>query len=252
MPNSEPLSGNNVMGPTGTPVCGHGLDHEVKYKNLSYVVLPDEDVLATDGPLSTNVSEFFPLKPARPDEGDALRLGWLNFSRYVTRVAEDSTKVVSLPQGFSFFVDPGAARPFPVPTGFPVVDTRTTYRYTWHMVPLEAVPINSIIQCRGQVNAATFDGMAAGTALLDGFAYRVWQCVVSDRWYADVTYKVVWAPRYDDQSTTQRGWNSWIRAKDGQARWWPISVDGAAIGGNNRVFRTQNFATLFRPDQTGL
>lgn len=276
--NSSPLSGKNVPGRDDTPTCLGGVEYEVKYKNLSYIVRPDSEVLATDyvesadptvasvggGPLAENggTSAAFPGLPARPDEGDALRRGWLGYSRYVTRTPEDASKVVSLPQGFSFFVtNPAApADRMPVPTGYPVVDTRTVYRYTWHMVPLEAVPFSAIIAGRGKVNNAVWDGfMNAGTALFDGFNFRVYQCLVSDRWYADLIYKIVHAPRYDANDNVDRGWNSWLRAVGGQARWWPISMTGgdltpmpAAAADDNRVFRVYDFTKLFRPYQTNL
>jgi hypothetical protein len=251
IPYAESLSSKTYpdVGVDSLPVPVDGVRLKVEYRALPYHVLPDSSVLATTGPLASGGG-----LPALPDEGDALRLGWADYSRYVTRIIEPGGRAITFPNGFVRFVLlAGETNVQPLPIGLPVPMFRATILYTWHLVPQNAVPMNAIAKCSNAVNDAAFDGFAAETLLLSSVRQKPLFSALGGR-MMQVEYRMIYAPLqdFDGASYTTKGWNHFPAKYNNtlRARQLTLRNDGAAPTTNSeRVFMQQDFATLFRPDQ---
>lgn len=224
---------------------------EVHYTPLPYFILPDEGVLALAGPLESY-----------PDEGDCLERGWRENSRFVSKQVKGASRTVSLRQGQLKYsagagADAGVAAAN-IMEGFAFTHSRTLIVYTWHLVPLEALPETAIQLALNCTNSDAFDGYPAGTLLFMDYDFVRHEGPLGDK-LCDVVYRMMFMPNYDMVSEEFRGWNSLPRVIGApgseKRRYWAMSSDGdppdlEALGGvDNAQYPGADFSSLFRPDQ---
>ena len=243
----EPM-GKRVINIAQTiPTPFNGVVVEARYNTLPYFVRSEMEVL----PLPDSLSPLGPLNPhlrmPRPDEGDALRRGWHKASRYVSLAVDGTTAIVSMPQGILHYVQQEGEQAQPVPIGAPFPLFRQRITYTWHQVPLAAIPFQAISRTENAVNDAHFDRFPAGTLRLDRWSKRMYQCGFSHRWYADVVYQMEYQPNVDPVTGVAMGWNSLPRAVQGKLRFWPVRCGPTQQA--ESVFPRRPFPLLFIPDQ---
>lgn len=283
-PTDENLLGEDFLYAASIPSCEpcakpEGVDefgrskysfhrYTVNYETLSYNVLLDEDVLAQGDyyavgqttPLAGNTT-IAPFWDAKPDEGDSLRRGWVN-SRFVTKQVDPASRNQTLPQGLAQFVAMEGYPAGAVHAGLPMIEPRALVSYTWHCVPILAIPEDTILNYYGKVNVRTFDRHPPGTLLFEDARLRLYRTASGQR-VADVTYRMIYKPNYDFPTKTYMGWNSSPRVviKDpgppvvSEFRYWPASADGGAftpfsVGpatGNNKLYQYADPGALFRP-----
>ncbi len=264
--------GDEYLWATSIPACdpvsrADGVDGEgrsvrpwnlftVLYEGRAENLFEDDDVLATgdydaDLFVSPLAASALNAKPARPDEGDMLRIGWRR-TRWVIKTVKPAARTVSLPQGlvqWQLVEGRGPAKE-PVNQGMPYTQARLAIDYHWLCVPELAVPEDKIQLALNRVNQLQFDGRAAGTLLLADAGTKYYRTATGQR-VADVSYHCLFLPNRDSVSGEYRGWNSSLRVVDGKVRCWPISGDGGAINPNtdstNKIFQHVDFADLFRP-----
>jgi len=103
--------------------------------------------------------------------------------RYVTKISRPNVEAITTPQGSLKRVPHGSGQgSYPVQQGLTKLVPSATLTWTWHFVPIEAIPsidINPfynntewIAQTLGKVNDRFFAGYPAGTLLLTGVEYR--------------------------------------------------------------------------------
>lgn len=260
------------------PDSRDGYAMRVRYRNFPYRHLYDSEALAADVSEGDPAAVKNPLAAgftaggnaivgdpgaggavaARPDEGDRLRRGWLDYGRYVVKRVKDRTRQITLPGGlvkFSVSVPDGVILADSAMTGLPFMQPRADVTYHWIQVPVDAVPLNAIDLNRQRTNRYMFDGYVAGTLLFSGFDYEgPYQTGYGSRWYVDVIYKFEYMPNYDAVSDQWRGWNSFPRVINGVFRYWEFSTSpiGVPLTTGQYVYPlTGNFPSLFRPDQIG-
>lgn len=210
-----------------------------EYRTCPFDVKEDSAVVAVAGELG-----------GYPDEGDALRRGWVN-TRYISKMVEPGGRVIPLRQGVLKYAGVLDARGQPVPTmePFPFNETLAHVNYFWAGIPLSAYPLGVVQASLNTVNTTTFDGYHPGTLLLldarevpriDAFGQRV----------LDVTYRMLWAQRQRANAFQGMGHNAILRvsAQFG-AEWTLVSSDGS-IDPDKYPYRNTDFSKLFHPSQT--
>lgn len=243
----EPISGRTLESTDDDTPAYAAYRGRVTFETLPYFVLEDGEVQAPSGPLV-----------GVPDEGFWIAQGWV-YSRYISRQIDYAPRTVTLPQGMAKFIkddsfDP-EAKASPVPVGIPYSQFRTIREYTWHEVPIQAIPEQAIELCAQAVNLEEFDGCEPGTLLLLGAKISHYPSPLGGGMLADVSYKMCHLPNIDPATGAQIGWNGIIRGFRGNLYVWPLSLDGeepveGEDGNDERLFKLRDFADLFRPDQT--
>lgn len=219
---------------------------KIYYERKLYNLWPDNylPLLAQAGPLA--------IIPPKPDEGDALRRGWIN-TRFIIKRVIDASTTVSIPGGLFKYVDPinTAKRRAALHTSLPYQLHRARVIYQWISVPLTAIPFTAIKSCSGSVNESTFDGFAVDTLRFDTWDYDLETGPLGDL-LVNLTYKFTWLPNVDPVTGNQIGHVGAPRVIDNQFRIVAVSTDGDPATANQdakRPFRRNDFTRLFRPDQ---
>jgi hypothetical protein len=165
-----------------------------------YFVREDDDVLATqhvgatDVGSTTHLAGNATLSPlynpgggpfgSYPDEGDSLRQGWAQYSRYVSRRILPAARAITLPSGYLGYVSGGALN-----YNFAIPEGAATVCYVQHCVPLltrtengpwSGVPWNHIAAGLGGVNEDTFDGFWPQTLLFESFEHETYPGPLGD------------------------------------------------------------------------
>lgn len=221
---------------------------KIYYERKLYNLWPDGylPLIAQQGPLA--------IAPAKPDEGDALRRGWIN-TRFIIKQVRDASTTVSIPGGLFKYTDAinTRQRRASLHTSFPFQLHRARVTYQWISVPLLAIPFDAIRSCCGSVNAETFDGFSVDTLRFDTWSYDLETGPLGDL-LANVTYAFTWLPNVDPETGNQIGHVGAPRTIDGKFRIVKVSTDGdpaTADQDAKRPFRRNFFDRLFRPSQVG-
>lgn len=183
-----------------------------------------------------------------PDEGLALARGYRG-SRYVTRDARRSGRVLTMPRGL--LKDETGRK---LLEDVHVDESVGEWSYTWHQVPEEALPELTWVAGQGTVNHAAFDGHPAGTLLFTGNPeVRIDPCPHTGQYLATVRYvfsrKIIM-----DRTVTPvvpRGWNYRRTVTGGQIKPGKVSTDGNSDKANapqTSIAPDFDFARFFRPD----
>jgi hypothetical protein len=225
---------------------------QASYRNVPYHIFADDSVLAVgSGPLAANQPAG---ASARPDEGSKLAVGW-TATRYISREITPASRTITIPGGMiRYAVDGfGMDAAVPIPQGFPFNQYKSTVKYTWYAVPIDAIPHTAIARMGGRVNDAAFDFAQAGTLLYISTAIRQYQTAYL-QWVADLTHTFSYMPNYFSNilpASYFGGWNSIPAWSPVLQRILParISSDGLAQATSNLVFPPGDIGTLFRPDQ---
>ncbi len=241
------IAGTDNLGPTrGVDISGAaiytGCRFTVNYNLTRYQVKPDAEMIAPLGQTLQN----------RPDEGYWLARGW-QYSRYVTRARKQGGEMLPIPGGYMRRVN-GTADGATISAGLDARIAKATLRYTWHQVPVLAIPLAAQALCLNAVNNASFDGHAAGTLCLLDIEETIYPSGLGD-YLADITYVMGWRPNFDDVDEVQKGWNAWMLPDDDtpvRYRYQYATSDGQApdtINNTNTKYKYRDFTALFHPDQ---
>jgi hypothetical protein len=244
--------------PSADPATGvatyKGYRWSCEFRSCPYRVCADEDtlLLAQAGPLAAG-----PGLNALPDEGDALRRGFVN-TRYVSNPTEQATKINQIKQAsLNYLHDDNSPGPL-VGHPMPLPQYMETILWRWFEVPEDAVPRKAIADCANNVNDATFAGYPAGTLILRSASRRPYNNPLGPGMMYDIEYKMEYLPNQEKRLTNvggvlvhrQLGWNSdvvTIRPADGGN-----GFDFYRVGDDdgNPPHAYKDFSSLFRPDQS--
>lgn len=186
------------------------------------------------------------------EDGDIFDILAPELSRYVERKRDFAVENLALPPSNAFkFYDatPANRQPVmqPLPKAFPTED----WSYTWHRVPLESVPFDTINEASGKVNDQQFDfsqdeglDAATWTLLFLGAEYERYYGP-GGNWEANVTYRFAYRNNGDDPNNAnfQAGWNHFYQPSSRQFR--AVTSDGTYTG--TPVYEDFDFHRLFIP-----
>lgn len=184
-----------------------------------------------------------------PDEGDALRSGW-RFTRFISRNIDPASRVITLKQAVLHYVETVDTDRTAIPESMPFTQFRARVNYTWHLVPILALPRLAWKVCSNCVNDISFDGFSADTLLFSDAKVQQLSGPLGDR-LCNVEYTFLWQPNVDSAGT-EYGWKAIPRVKGGQFYYWEMTASGDPATKNNadqRPFKRADFTSLFRPDQ---
>jgi hypothetical protein len=252
---TAPASGKESLpaARTGTlplPDSADGFWLKATYRNLSFKVVADTTLAGYGSDIGT-----------LPDEGAALRRGWLGYSRFVVKSVRDVSRWITLPQGLvgriwesNELTEAGLANNVlqRIPSGIPFRQVRQSVTYTWVNVPVEAIPLQAINELLGKTNnkpgvlptdrfqparrlllpgeddatKTYFDGHPAGTLMLKGFSYLPFTQGVGNRWMTTISYEMEYNPSVDSGplGLEWRGWAAWPAVVKGVLRYSFVST----------------------------
>jgi hypothetical protein len=208
----------------------------VTYEGRPYDIRNDDDVLAQGGPLQ-----------GFPDEGYLLKTqGWLA-TRFISRDWQPGSRVITLRESFFQYATDDTQSIVPTP----VTQFYATVIYTHWLVPADGVPFKAITACGSAVNLGTFDNFAQGTLLYTSCAVKPLRGPLGDR-LTILQHQFRYLPnvaKYAGPSWTAGtplGHNSQLRRfANGD-----VDYDVLTSANGDRPAAYQDFASLFRPDQS--
>lgn len=228
----------------------------LQWQCLPFKVREDSECLA-QAPVTANGADnplYNAATPAMssPDEGDCLRRGYGQFSRYVQRLILTRNRTIPARVGMFKFSDGtfNAGTPWLLREGI----NEITYKHFF--VPEAAYPQRAIQLYGGCVSGLAFDGWPKGTLMYTGARYDFEFDVLGQVVYT-VTHRFLHCSRIrrhtrDGISAGEfLGWNSAPRTYGDLT----FDFDGLSTDGlntlKNRPYRSFDPSRLFRPDQPG-
>ncbi len=218
-----------------------------EYRSVPWEIKEDDDgdVLAQLGPLSIAGGLDF---IAHPDEGDALRRGWIN-TRNIVKRREPGGRVIPIrvpPFKFVGLTDDGG-KPIQTAEPIPLNEAWETVWYRW-TCPLEVYPELQTVLLRNTVNDAAFDGHPKATLLFVSLTENLRRDPFG-QWIMEVTYKFLFSPKVARDGTTVLGHQA-IYYPFGPAGpgYYEVSTDGTNTDAK-KIYRYGDFTKLFRPIQ---
>jgi hypothetical protein len=189
-----------------------------------------------------------------PDEGQALKEGYVTNSRYVTRLIKMMSKMLTIPRGM--LKDSNKKI---IAENIATSEHVAEYIYTWHQVPEEALPELTWIAGTNSVNDDVFDGRPAGTLLFAGEPeIRLNPNPITGQYLYDVTYRFHSLLIFDEGDKTHPKGFNYIRRNDTLGGtnlfrpllfgWWYTPPGGGPLV-FQQMFPNFDFRRFFRPDQ---
>lgn len=235
------------------------------WSSLTYEVLEDGHpaMAFVPDPLSYgDLSPDFPTTQPNPLAGlpDEASL-----NRFVTKWPKGFNRMITIPRAVPKFVlegtDKSAGTDQDGFTTGPVVfegigkpEPGEVRHYTWHQVPRDNLPVDAFRKAAGAVNRYAFDGFPAGTLLADMPDVVPYKSAAGQR-LADVHFQFRFLAKVGLDGN-YKGWEYLFRVAEQTtanpryvADYRRVTTDGrsGAVSVKKRIFRTFDFAELFRP-----
>lgn len=211
---------------------------DIIYSPATYDYRSDDDLVSTGDINDLEViSEGVALKNGRP--------------RAVSITARPGGRILVLNRGL---LKPVGSPDKPVLEGIPINEPHVDWAFTWHTVPVAALPFRAWRKCIGAVNDAEFYSQPAGTLLCEPPDLKPVTDAFGNRCF-DVQYRFRAIYNYDDRTDPgdpqPRGHN-WVLqpVKDGgsiKLRYVQVTSDGTLSG--DPLYRSADFTQLFEPDR---
>lgn len=226
----------------GTGVARYRMaEISLQYVMPTFKIKEDAEIIQTE--------DMAPLQ-GLPDEGQAIANGYSE-SRYITRHIKPQGKMLTIPRGLLKGPDLK-----PILEAVAVNEFVSTFEYTWHQVPEEALPELTWLEGQNSVNHDWFDNRPPGTLLFCGDPeVRPEPNPITGQMLHTVKYQfhslLILDPSVAGPPSTPgrlKGHNYIRKPVGGTLAAWLFSTDGVGTLEGTRIFPDFDFRKLFRPD----